>query len=240
MRISINQPYWCPYAGYLRLLATTDIFVIYDDVQFEKGGWVHRNKLQRMDGKIDWLHIPIQRPSLGTKIKELQWMDGSDEFWIKNSRRFKAFNEDANNFLRFYAYYLQQANKRMEYKHRTPLDFIVGCLDASNYELRIGKGTPVKADMIYSSTMGIPEALKGQDRVIWICKKLKAKEYINAPGGTSLYDKEVFNKHDIDLKFLCDYPNKQSILDRLMNEKPRRYKERDRCLLILSVIIVSP
>jgi hypothetical protein len=43
--VAIMQPYFIPYAGYFRLFAATDLFVIYDCVQFARRGWVHRNRL---------------------------------------------------------------------------------------------------------------------------------------------------------------------------------------------------
>ena len=44
MRIAIMQPYFLPYAGYFRLFSHTDLFIIYDCVQFIRRGWIHRNR----------------------------------------------------------------------------------------------------------------------------------------------------------------------------------------------------
>ena len=44
--------------------------------------------------------------------------------------------------------------------------------------------------------------LKGQDKVLQICKILGATEYYNAIGGKELYSVEVFGKYGIDIKFL--------------------------------------
>jgi hypothetical protein len=43
MNISIMQPYLFPYIGYFQLIHTLDTIVIYDDVNFIKGGWINRN-----------------------------------------------------------------------------------------------------------------------------------------------------------------------------------------------------
>ena len=58
--VAIMQPYFAPYAGYFRLLATTDLFVVYDCVQFPRRGWVHRNQLPDAAGKLDWLTLPLE------------------------------------------------------------------------------------------------------------------------------------------------------------------------------------
>ena len=43
--VAIMQPYFIPYAGYFRLFTGADLFVVCDDVQFPRRGWLHRNKL---------------------------------------------------------------------------------------------------------------------------------------------------------------------------------------------------
>ena len=57
--IAVMQPYFVPYAGYFRLFAATDLFVIYDCVQFPRRGWVHRNQLPGANGQPNWLTLPF-------------------------------------------------------------------------------------------------------------------------------------------------------------------------------------
>lgn len=226
MRISIHQPRFCSYAGYYRLLSCVDLHVIYDDVGFEKGGFIHRNRLERTDGVTDWLTLPIKRPSLGTLINEMEWQKLADHTWKTDSRRFKAFQREKypDNYLSFFVYYLQPADARMDCNRNTPLQFIAKSIEAACYDLQIGAGIPLRPNIVYSSSMPIPPALRGQDRVLWICDALGADTYVNAPGGRHLYDAKEFERHGIDLKFLCDYPNKESILDRLNKENPKDIK----------------
>ncbi|MDX9930187.1 MAG: WbqC family protein, partial [Bacteroidales bacterium] len=40
------QPYIFPYLGYFQLIQSVDRFVLYDDVNYVKGGWVNRNFIQ--------------------------------------------------------------------------------------------------------------------------------------------------------------------------------------------------
>ena len=53
-----------------------------------------------------------------------------------------------------------------------------------------------------SSEIPIDHKLKAQHKVLAICQALKARTYINAIGGTELYSKDVFNAHNVGLKFL--------------------------------------
>ena len=45
MKLGIMQPYFLPYIGYWQLLNIVDVFVIYDDVNYIKRGWINRNRL---------------------------------------------------------------------------------------------------------------------------------------------------------------------------------------------------
>ena len=59
---AVMQPYFFPYAGYFRLFAASDLFVIYDCVQFPRRGWVHRNLLPDASGSERWLTLPLEKP----------------------------------------------------------------------------------------------------------------------------------------------------------------------------------
>lgn len=76
MKIAIMQPYYYPYAGYFRLFATTDVFVVLDDVQWNRRGRVHRRT--KPDGT--WDTLPIQKTARDTTmIKDLQWQEGASK-----------------------------------------------------------------------------------------------------------------------------------------------------------------
>ena len=64
----------------------------------------------------------------------------------------------------------------------------------------------IETSIVISSVIEKNNNLKGQDKIIEICKKLKATNYINAVGGVALYDKDVFLKDDISLIFIKSNP----------------------------------
>ena len=43
--LALMQPYFLPYLGYWQLLAAADQFVLYDEVNYIKGGWINRNRI---------------------------------------------------------------------------------------------------------------------------------------------------------------------------------------------------
>ena len=46
----LSQPTFFPWIGYYDLIDQSDIFVILDDVKFEKQSWHHRNNFKSKKG----------------------------------------------------------------------------------------------------------------------------------------------------------------------------------------------
>src|ERR1043165_6485184 len=82
------QPYFIPYAGYFRLFAASDLFVIYDCVQFPRRGWVHRNRLVDSFGNSRWLTLPLQRAPQGVLIRNLKFPANARETFAARLRPF--------------------------------------------------------------------------------------------------------------------------------------------------------
>ena len=61
--ISIMQPYFLPYIGYFQLIKATKKFILYDDVQYTKKGWINRNRFIDEKNKIFYFTINIKKRS---------------------------------------------------------------------------------------------------------------------------------------------------------------------------------
>ena len=68
-KIAVCQPYFAPYLGYFQLINEVDMFVMYDDVSFIKGGWINRNKIF-VNGQEKLFCIPLKKQSSFKKINE--------------------------------------------------------------------------------------------------------------------------------------------------------------------------
>lgn len=203
--IAIMQPYFIPYAGYFRLIARTDLFVAFDCVQFPRRGWVHRNKPELLAGGTDWLTLPLAKARREARINELAFAMGAKESLREEARRFKAFSGAAPGPL----------TRKALSPEGGVADFLVETLKLACDMMRISHR------IMFSSELAVPKELKGQERIIEICRKLGAKKYLNAPGGRELYDASVFTANDLELEFLEPYGGSfASILDRLQWESP--------------------
>lgn len=210
--VAIMQPYFVPYAGYFRLFAAADLFVVYDCVQFPRRGWVHRNRLPDSSGDPRWLTLPLAKAPQDVAIKDLEFAPDAQERLGHDLRRFPSLGVNrARPSLLLNA--LGEVNGK-------PVDYLVGLLEITCKEL----GFPFRT--VRSSTLGIDPSLKGQDRILAIARALGANTYVNPPGGKDLYDPATFSVAGITLKFLAPYEGPSwSILHRLLTENARQLAE---------------
>ena len=88
LTVGVMQPYWAPYLGYFRLMHAVDVFVVLDDVQFPRRGFVHRNKFRKQNLSEDWVTLPILKASQKTLISELEFHPDADSLIEKQTSRF--------------------------------------------------------------------------------------------------------------------------------------------------------
>lgn len=211
MKIALMQPYFIPYAGYFRLFSATDLFVIYDDAQFPKGGWVHRNRLMNRNNELSWLTLPIKRQPLGITINQMVFLDNAQNRWDGQLRKFPALHGLPNG---------HPLKDVLQHLHASPMEFIINQLKLACNMLKI------PFNVAYASEIAINNNIRGQDRVLEIVKHFGATTYLNSPGGHDLYDGEIFAHHGIKLEFLPDYKGSYaSIAQRLLTEDTKNVRD---------------
>lgn len=200
--IAIMQPYWCPFEGYFRLLSQSDVFVALDDVQFPRRGRVHRNKLLTRTGVADWLTLPLEHAPQEALIKDMAFAPDAVGRIASQMRRFPAFDR------------LPRAlNDRLLAAQGLLVPYLMDVMDACCREL----GVPLPVGC--SSDLGLAASIKGQDRIIQICKIFSATRYLNAPGGVDLYDPEAFAREGIELSFLPPWEGRMESVLQVLSER---------------------
>src|SRR4051794_12440364 len=74
MRCAVVQPSYLPWKGYFDLIERSDVFVFYDDVQYDKHGWRNRNRVKTANGPA-WLMVPVAKKgnvANGVPINEIE------------------------------------------------------------------------------------------------------------------------------------------------------------------------
>lgn len=184
------QPYFMPYIGYWQLLNAVDKYVIYDDVNFIKGGWINRNQIL-MNGKPKFINLKMNGASSNKLINEIQVAGDK----IYNKKLLKT---------------IESCYKGAPYfKDVFPIIENIITNDEKNlaryleYSIRkICEYLTIKTEIIVSSTLDKNNNLRGQEKVIEICKIIGANEYYNAIGGRELYSYDDFMTSGIKLNFL--------------------------------------
>ena len=189
--IALMQPYFFPKLSYWQLIHNVDTFVIYDDVQYIKGGWINRNRiLWRGDGKL--LSLPLKKDSDYLNVVDRRLSDSWGTEKIKLLNRIKSSYSQAP----YYDQTFPVLKACIEAPSENLFEFILSTLKLLNAYLRIS------TKITTSSSIGIDHKLKSQDKVIAICKNLGADTYINAIGGQKLYDKDEFQNQGLKLSFV--------------------------------------
>ena len=186
-KVGIMQPYFMPYIGYWQLIKYVDTYVFFDDVNYIKKGWVNRNNIL-INGNAGLFTISLNNASQNKLINEISI---SDDF-IK-------FNKTID-FTYHKAPYYQETrellNIILSYSKNSLSKFIGNSIQV------ISKYLEINTEFISSSDIIKNENLKAQEKIIDICKILKANTYINAIGGVELYKQDIFTKSNITLQFL--------------------------------------
>jgi hypothetical protein len=194
--IAVMQPYFFPYLGYFRLLASADIFVHFDCVQFPRRGYVHRNQMPKhpptgAEQQKHWLTLPLADQAQDVRIAELAFAPDAASEWHRRLSSFpwisKVADPDQAGLIDLVSSVADNANVS---------DYLIDTVEFSARRLGLAP------KMLRSSSLGIPDDLRGQDRILEIVKLLGGTRYLNAPGGRALYDAAEFERRGIELKFL--------------------------------------
>jgi hypothetical protein len=188
-RVAIMQPYFFPYIGYFQLISAVDQFVVYDNIKYTKKGWINRNHIIR-GGRSTLISLPMKAASDACLIIQRELSKEFDP--QKLLKQIRVSYLEAPYFNRVEPV----LNEILVFPNNNLFFFLRHSLEVLCHFLGI------KTELITSSHVEIDHTLKGEQKVIQLCKELSAKHYINLPGGKALYSKENFEKSGISLNFI--------------------------------------
>lgn len=191
MTIAIMQPYFLPYIGYFQLMNAADEFIVYDNIEFSKKGWINRNRIL-VNGKDAFITLPLRKDSDYLDVKDRYLADTWKDDRIKMKNRIIESYRKAPFFDSIYPV----IDKCIFFDDMNLFNFIFHSIET------IKKYLEIPAELHISSFINIDHELKGHRKVIEICKARKAAKYVNPIGGVTLYSKEEFKDEGIDLGFL--------------------------------------
>jgi hypothetical protein len=224
MRLAIMQPYLFPYLGYFQLIHAVDEFVIYDDVNYIKRGWINRNYILKQ-GRAQLVTLEVSGGSQNRLINQVT-VGGNRKGILETIRH--------------------SYTRAPQFRKVFPLIEKILLQDESNLALFLSSGLFSVCDYLglhplwhMSSDLEKNTSLRGQDKIVSICEMLGASHYINLPGGRALYDAGTFSAKGIRLSFIesmhgiypqfgADTVPGLSIIDVMM------FNDREQCRRLLS------
>lgn len=205
MTVAVMQPYFMPYIGYFQLVKLSDSFVFFDDVNFIKRGFIHRNKLLLKNAEHQFT-IPLNKASQNKLINEIHV--GPDfNSW---KRKFFKTIELAYASERNFQVVFPILEKTLAYSTISEISQASVELTADLLKLN--------TNFQCSSKLSYNREFSAQEKILSICENFSdINQYVNPEGGYALYDHTGFETRNITLKFIK--PDKSKLLGNGLKER---------------------
>lgn len=193
MKCVILQPSYIPWRGYFHQILKADVFVFYDDVQYDKRGWRNRNRIKTPQG-LRWLSIPVYSHGAQTEhipINQIQicWDSAwNREHWLSIQHSYQK------------APYFMDVAPLLEpiYQKRPDLlaDFTI--------EVTISIANTLGAkDTRFLRSSDFPNIHGTKTlRLINIVKAIGADHYISGPSAQDYIEEDLFHAAGIKLEYM--------------------------------------
>jgi len=219
VNVVILQPSYIPWRGYFDQIRRADLFIFYDDVQYDKHGWRNRNQIKTAQGK-QWLTIPVHSRGVteGIPVKDVR-IDWSKP-WAKNHLKALTFAyAKAPHFASFAPWLASVYERRDEFL----ADFTIWLTIEIARKIGIAHTRFLRSSKI--------PGIDGQKtaRLIQILKRVGAAHYISGPSAREYIEQDQFDAAGITLEYMeYNYP-----------EYPQLYPPFDPFVTILDLMFMT-
>jgi hypothetical protein len=194
-KVAISQSNYIPWKGYFDLIASVDEFILFDDMQYTRRDWRNRNLIKTSNG-LQWLTVPvIVKGQFNQKIKNTQianfnWPNKHWQTFLHQYKKSPFFKEISS--------WLEPQYFSKNYTNLSILNrnFIENICSFLNINTRITS----------SDDYGIIDGKT--ERLVDLCKKVQATEYVSGPSAKNYIDIDFFNKEGIKVTWF-DYDGYQ-------------------------------
>lgn len=192
----VLQPSYLPWRGYFDLIDRADVFVFYDDVQYDKHGWRNRNRIKTAQGPA-WITVPVHSRGAvetGTPIAAIEVDHRRD--WVRSHLETLRHAYRRQPFYARYAPLLASILER-----RQPL------LADLTIELTIALARELGSTARFVRSSEMPLQGSKNDRLLDVLGRVGATRYISGPSAREYIAPERFASAGIALEYITyDYP----------------------------------
>jgi hypothetical protein len=182
MRVFVHQPEYLPWLGFFDKLARCDVYVVYDDAQYQHGGFHNRNRIRTPAG-WEWLTVPIMHGHPQT-LKDVKIY--GDQWRAKQVNMIKTHYRKAPYFLEYYPL-IEEA---LLFTHKLLINLNLHLIRS------IAGVLGIDVHMLRSSEFPYDGAEKNE-KLVSMCKFIGADTYLSGSGGRSYINEELFNQSGI-------------------------------------------
>ncbi len=192
MKIAIHQPHYFPWLGYFHKLASSDIFILLNEVQLEKGSFMARNRVLNQNGDITFINIPADKKGfLEKEYKDIATKD--NHLWPEQQKN------KLHSYYRHYPFYSDVIPYLEDYYNH---EWAYLCDWAVNSIFMCNKLLGIEKKVLLQSNIDYNKDAKKSDLVLEICKELEASVYLSGNGGSSQYlNRDSFQNNYISIEF---------------------------------------
>lgn len=196
MNCAVLQPSYIPWRGYFDLIQRSDVFVFYDDVQYDAHGWRNRNRIKTANGPT-WLTVPVSKKDhidSGLLIKDAEIV--YQRSW---HRSHLATIRQAYARAPHLETYEPLLEKHLSDPPQTLSELTIGLT------IDLARELGIETRFVRSSEL---KAEGGQtERLVEIVRELDADRYISGPAAAAYLDQQRFEDAGIALEYMSyDYP----------------------------------
>lgn len=193
MKVGIIQSNYLPWRGYFDFIASVDLFVVHDDLQYTKGDWRNRNRIKTPQGSR-WITVPVHYTHTGQRICDTV-IDRSTD-WAGFHRRLLRQNYAGTPGLeRIEALLAPLDDANLETLSALNLRLIRNICD------ELGIGTPI----VLSSEFAVQG--RKTERLIEILRATGATTYLSGPAADAYLDRNLLHEANVALEYKSyDYP----------------------------------
>jgi len=218
MKLAVMQPYFFPYIGYFSLMVYADEFILFDTVQYDRKGWMNRNRVLKPGKGWQYIRAGVVKPPFRATIKDVEIV--SDHEWKKTLLRQL---EHYKNM----APYFKECTSLIETSLTKPASTLTEVNKNTLESVRDYLGIVCPIKIFSEMKLEIGEVVHAGQWALRISEAMGAKEYVNPFGGKEIFNSNDFQQAGVKLSFLesnlpeyvqrCgSFENGLSIIDLLM------------------------
>lgn len=188
MIIGVHQPNYLPYPGFFEKMDQCDLFVIYDDAQFNRRDFQHRNRIKTFQG-WKWLTVPVEKRSI--PINEIRIKNELNKKGIRwQDVHFSEINRNYRD-TQYFHIYKDEIKDIYDQTYTNLIDLNLSLINLLSHAFNINTKT------ILSSELGLNS--KSTQRLVDIIEVLEGDTYLSGAMGDKYQDIELFNNKGINV-----------------------------------------